>query len=286
MKKLGEFSNPLIPLEEIQDFYGFQDIPTNSNRIYCWSNSLITIDGMLHFLESSKNVGEIAMQHVKEADPHQEADWRLLNGSRAFADAVLLTGQILRDESDADCSVKYADLIEYRLQVLKKSSAHPVQCILSESGDFPLDRPLFHKPEMQVWIFTSEKGKKRLEEQKQAIDANDWSDVSFFVVQADSAIPDMLQILERAQVKYLDVSCGGRVIRKFLDLGLLDEIRMTMAGHIIGPFNSAGVTRPSLFPKSDSVKSYTPENAPLVAWKGLRTSGDYFVFYRGMVQYR
>jgi riboflavin biosynthesis pyrimidine reductase len=285
MLKLAEFSKPLIPLEEIQEFYGFQDIPIDSSRIYCWSNSLITIDGMLHFLESSKNVGEIAMQHVKEADPHQEADWRLLNSSRAFADAVLLTGQILRDESDADCSVKYADLIDYRLNVLKKKSAHPVQCILSESGDFPMDRPLFHQTGMKVWIFTSEQGKMKLEEQKRHTGVP-WSDISFFVVQTETAIPEMLEILQEAGMQYLDVSCGGRVIRKFLDLGLLDEIRMTMAGQIIGPFNSDGVTRPSLFPKSDSVKSYTPENAPLVAWKGLRTSGDYFVFYRGVVQYR
>jgi riboflavin biosynthesis pyrimidine reductase len=274
--RLAEFSSPMIPLQEIIDFYSLEEIQIPLNRPFTWSNSLVSIDGILHFLEHSKTVGEVGLHHIHSIK-EQEADWRLLNASRAFADAVLLTGQIIRDEVDVDCSVKYQDLIEMR-RTMGKRGDHPIHCILSRTGDIPLDRPLFNNPNLDIWIFTSQEGIVSLKIKIGNVKAN----VSFYMV--DNSIAEMLSILHSNGIHHLDVSSGGRVIRSFTDAQLLDEVRMTMTGQLIGPKNSKGEHRPSLYPLER--KSYTPSTAPLIKWKGIRTCGDYFIFHRGVLQYR
>jgi hypothetical protein len=80
------------------------------------------------------------------------------------------------------------------------------------------------------------------------------------------------------------VSCGGQVIADLLYRGLLDETRLTLAGQVVGPLNSQGLPRPRLFPSGS--RSYDPHNSPLIAWKGVKTIGEHFVFLRGVYQYR
>jgi riboflavin biosynthesis pyrimidine reductase len=277
MRKIAEFSSPNIPIEEIEDYYGIYNIKLLPNRPYCWSNSVTSIDGVLHFLEESANVGEIGLNHIPQARKYQKADWRLLQASWAHSDGVLITGQILRDEENADCTLAFQDLIDYRIKVLKKN-AQPIQIILSKSGDFPLNRPLFNQ-NVAIWILTSLEGKSKLENLVETLMA----DVKIFVV--DKELSLVMKFLKSKGIDYLDISCGGRVIRSLIDLEILDEIRLTQVGQIIGKFNTIGEERPNLHPSAQT-KNYTPDNAPLVKWLGIRVIGDHFVFHRGVFEYR
>jgi hypothetical protein len=97
VKRLAEFSCPVMPVEEILGFYHIDnDVNTHiKNRPYAWSNSITTIDGYMHFLEpKEKDVGFIGMKHVDGISEDQKADWRLLNAGWAFADAVLVLAHI------------------------------------------------------------------------------------------------------------------------------------------------------------------------------------------------
>ena len=76
-------------------------------------------------------------------------------------------------------------------------------------------------------------------------------------------------------------------VGKFIDLKLLDEFRFTQTGQIVGAFNSLGEERPSLYPKKKvGVRNYSPDDSPLVAWKGIRTIGEHCIFFRGVFTYR
>lgn len=227
-------------------------------------------------------ISEIGLKHIPEIKEFYEADWRLLNASHAYADAVLLSGQTIRDEEEIDCSVQYRDLVQFR-KTLGHRTPQPIQCILTDSGDFPLDRPLFHKNDLKVWIFTSSSGKRAIETARTHSHAGTWSEIEIFALEGDK-INGLLQHLRSCGIRYLDVSSGGQVIQKMIAMNALDELRMTSAGHIAGPLNSMGLRRPNLFPKS--IESYGPQSSPLIAWKGIRTIGEHLIFFRGKITYR
>ena len=46
-----KFSDPFIPLNEIESFYTLNEITNKTDRPYIWSNSIVSIDGILSFLE-------------------------------------------------------------------------------------------------------------------------------------------------------------------------------------------------------------------------------------------
>jgi hypothetical protein len=52
-----QFSDPQIPIAEIAEFYSLKDVKApNSSRPYAWSNSVTSLDGILHFQGDSKAV--------------------------------------------------------------------------------------------------------------------------------------------------------------------------------------------------------------------------------------
>ncbi|KAJ3345902.1 hypothetical protein HDU91_007189 [Kappamyces sp. JEL0680] len=277
-----------MSVEEILAFYKLPDCNDSSvttERPYTWSNSVITLDGFMHFRDEDQDVGLIGLKHLDTIAPYQQADWRLLNAGWAFSDAVLITGQILRDEANADCFVSFPDLVDMRVSTLGKDTQQPRLVILSSECNFLLDRPCFHHADQPVVIFTTSRGKANFEQKLDACAALAAEKSRFTVEEFHGTLKTLLHALkERYQVRYLDISSGGRVIRTCIDEELLDEFRMTTAGQLIGPLSSTGERRPSLFP--DSGRSYSAHNSPLVAWKAIRSVGDHFVFYRGMVQYR
>jgi riboflavin biosynthesis pyrimidine reductase len=167
-----------------------------------------------------------------------------------------------------------------RVNILKKPSTQPLLVVISNTGDFPLDRPCFGHSDQAVLILTSPEGKRDLTQRlaKSAIIGQ--LQIEEFVGSAK----DLVFLLKGRGINLLDVSSGGRMIRSFIDAEILDEIRMTKAGQLIGSFNSVGGKRPSLFPEEG--KSYSPHNSPLVSWRAIRTVGEYFIFFRGMFKYR
>ena len=150
--KLGEFSTPLVSIEEIELFYTLRGVSLPPNRPYCWSNSVTSLDGVLHFLEEGSHVNEIGLKHI--SPENQLADFRLLSSSWAFADAILLSGKTIREELDPGMGkgLAFADLEAFRMEALKKKTKAPIQIILSRSSHVPLDKGLFHsKGNLWCW---------------------------------------------------------------------------------------------------------------------------------------
>jgi len=128
-----------------------------------------SLDGIIGWQENDSQSGaEIAMSHIPNSG--SESDWRLLNGGWMMADAVLGTGEILRNEPDIKWTPKFDDMINERIS--EKKSKYPINVVLSGSGNLPTNHPMFQDKELKVIIFTSENGAKKLNYFKENPDLN------------------------------------------------------------------------------------------------------------------
>jgi riboflavin biosynthesis pyrimidine reductase len=201
---------------------------------------------------------DVALKRVQGIGEYGFADYKLLNAGWSYSDAVLITGQILRDEPEACCSVQFPDLNKHRTETLKLSD-QPIQLILSESCNLDFMHPIFCQPDLRVFVLTSTAGKERGENlfrkrKKDGVPSVSKTEarVSTALFEASMEQPVSLEkgaiqfipfnqssetgllnlqdimdwIYTRLDVRRLDVSSGGTVIRRFVDMKLLDEIRL------------------------------------------------------------
>ncbi|KAJ3271580.1 hypothetical protein HDV01_006542 [Terramyces sp. JEL0728] len=279
--RIGEFSDPCIPIDEIKAFYTLENVDLGDIYPYSWSNSIVTLDGVLSFLEDGYTVDAVGLKHVQEVKPLQLADFRLLNAGWAYADAVLISGEIIRTEKTAGCIVVFEDLLELR-KSLGRASLQPIQCVVSRECKFPVDRPIFQTEGLKVIVFTTSAGKCNLENVFK--DSKITSTVQ--IISNDSLGLDwVFSRMKQIGINYLDVSTGGKVIRTLIGSGLLREIRKTVSGQYAGPLNSKNEKRPKLFDEN-SEANFHPSFSPLIYWKGIRMMGEHFIFHRGIIEYR
>lgn len=292
--RVAEFSGADISIQEITDFYRIDQIKLLDERPYTWSNSLQSLDGYLHFLDDDSQISDIGLERVPGIGHLYPADHRLLAASWTHADAVLVSAECVRSEPEILCTITYPDLKEYRIENLKKAH-NPVQVILSQSGVFPINRPMFHVSGLDVWIFTSNHAKASLDaafDAEKAKTNSEWSTIRVISLESlagytpSESITTMLLYLKQHGIDFLDVSSGGKVINSFINAGILDELRTTISGQICGPLNLKGAPRPRLFPTGQTSSSYSASSSPLVAWVGIRYLATHLVFYRGILEYR
>ena len=97
------FSNECVSIKELKEFLPIgtmkEDVP------YCWSNMVSSLDGIISFGETNHSGPfEISLGHLKGAA--SVADERILNYGWATSDAILITGEIVRKESNLTCQPK------------------------------------------------------------------------------------------------------------------------------------------------------------------------------------
>eukprot|EP01135_Chromosphaera_perkinsii_P007002 Nk52_evm3s659 gene=Nk52_evmTU3s659 len=112
----------------------------------------------------------------------------------------------------------------------------------------------------------------------------------------------LMEVLhQRYGVRYVDVSAGAEVCTQLLQLGLIDEIRVTMAGHVCGNSTSgsgsgggdvagAMLSRPELFrgegTEGEGPMVFDAGKSPLVLYEGIRVIRPSHLFYRASLRYR
>ncbi len=289
--RLAEFSDEFIPVEEIEAFYTLDGIDVPAERPYTWSMSVATLDGVTSFLEPEALAGDtIALTHIKESG--SEADWRLLNAGWLYADAVLGTGQIIRAEPEIKWIPVYEDLIEYRQKAYKKPNPLPINIVLTATGDFDMRHPIFNDGRFLTVILTTKTGQARLLKEIEKASACGFRPLEEGNTRLESFGGDTLDYCEvmrylraKLNIRYLDITAGGSLIAALAKERLIDETRITYAGHFSGHHNSTGDCRPGLFdlPKG---QYFTPQNNPLIHYEGLRLHGKHHLFLRGSYQYR
>jgi len=294
MAQVVVFKEETIPIADIETFYDVKNdssvnVPVGG-RPYTWSMSVSTLDGLISFREpQATSAIEVAMAHVKHSG--SMADWRLLNAGWMMADAVLGSGSILRSEPTIKWIPHFEDMVEYRVNVLKKPK-YPLNVVLTGSGDIDLKHPMFHDADLHTVILTSKQGHEKLLQSSAAIAGTNTrievvGNTASFEGAEFKAASELLY--EKYGVRFLDVTAGGVVIGKLMWHKLIDEMRITLAGQICGPISSTGEARPHLIAgigQDSGLAPFTHHDNPHITYHKVALFGIHHIFIRGIVQYR
>ncbi|KAG5460708.1 MAG: hypothetical protein BJ554DRAFT_7206 [Olpidium bornovanus] len=301
MPTLSEFSDADVPLREVTSFLDVTGRPVAADRPYAWSNTVRTLGpsvkaGTMGFepdrAQPPAAGPDVALKHVPGVGRGAAADWRLVAAGWSNADAVLVSGAILRDENADGWVVSDPDLLEHRKSVLRRSREQPVQAVLSRNCEFDFGLPVFRREDVDVVVLTSKEGRRRGEERAaRALGGSVPRRLRFVEFVEGATGIDLRRAFEYLRkvlgVEYLDVACGGSVLRQLIDLKLLDELRCTVSGAFAGSLSSSGQPRPTQFAEDDERhRRFSKDDCPLVRWIGIRTLGEHHIFLRGEWMYR
>jgi len=251
--KFGVLSTP-PSLRELRQFLGLRSVDLPLQRPYVWTTSVASIDGRTSTQEADAEGGHAIASAGGKYDGL--VDRKILEHGWKTADAILTTGEILRSEP----------MVTYRPSGARRK---PLCVILTASGMIDLDHPVFRKN--QTLTVTTKEGFRRLKGFRKSA-ARDMivSDTNDDKV----SLTWLLRYLRREKnVLFLDVNAGGRTISDFLSHRLVDEMRISLVGTILGRWNSQGQERSCLIDNPRET-CYDLQNLPLLSFNEIRTTTD------------
>lgn len=186
-------------------------------RPYTIVNFVASVDGRATLAGRSGGLGD-------------DGDRAMFHGLREHVDAVLAGTGTLRTE-------RYGRMLgkeeRRRRRVQRGASPEPLACIVSRSGDVPIDIPLFAEPEARIVIFTSS-----------AIDTSACA-AHPEVVALDPGELTLTTVLRRLRSDYgvraLLCEGGPTLFGSLLHEAVVDELFLTLAPKLAG-----GGTEPTI----------------------------------------
>jgi len=278
--KVGEFSKRVVDIAELEQVYGLQNMPVPPDRPYVWTNTVMSIDGVMNTYEIPAEGPTIVLQKGK--NPDSESDWRVLNYGWAITDAVLYSSQGLRDEPEFVMDVCYEDLMKYRVEVLKKSP-QPTKVILT-STVLKFDHKVWISGGEKIVLTTKKNCEAILKENPGCEEFLKKNNASVVGIDAEGRLtPSQIVTYLRKEknILHMEISAGPNVMAQFLEYGLVDETRFTQTGTLFGHISSAGVPRPYFGQHSQ----FNAHNFPFFDYQYIRLFGNY-LFIRGKWRYQ
>jgi riboflavin biosynthesis pyrimidine reductase len=212
---------------------GALDFPRATARpVDVAANFVPTLDGVVSYQIPHKSGGG-------EISGFNEEDQFIMGLLRSSTDAVLFGSGTLHGDSGHVLTPEFIypqlrdDFRSFRQTVLEKP-VHPLNVVMTGSGEIKLDEPTFHTPELSTLIITTEAGYDRLRR-------DHGSELSITQIRAVShegskvAPSAALKILsEEFNVERLVLKGGPTVFGQFLAQGLIDELFLTLSPQIAG----------------------------------------------------
>jgi riboflavin biosynthesis pyrimidine reductase len=251
---LAQFASTKPTSDEIIQFLHLKHVVIPEDRPYSWSNTVASLDGItsLELLNGEESSSpSLALTGLSK---DSETDWALLNAGWAFADAVLGSAEILRNEPNIKW-IPNEEMLQFRLKVLQKPTPYPFNIILTSSGIIPENHPIINDVNIPTIIFISPGGlaflsTKMPEAIKSArenvhlevdhpmrilhIDKINVTIIEIFSPKkpdSDFSPIDLKLVLKLLRVyfdvKYLDVTAGSSILGSLISQKLLDEYRLT-----------------------------------------------------------
>jgi riboflavin biosynthesis pyrimidine reductase len=245
----------------IRDVYGGDwKIATRPRRPYLYVNFVVSRDGRVSFVEPN-NMGGGAVSNFDRRD-----QW-LMGLLRARADAILVGDATVRAEPDHVWTAEHIfpedDLTFRALREAEGRAPRPMQVILSQEGDVPMDAASLASGD--AVISTTSTGARRLHEHRtgpgfELLDLGD----------AEVDLPLLVRTLaERFGVRTLLCEGGPRVYGSLLRSGLGFDEFLTLSPLVMGADEQH--VRPSLVEGA----AFAPGAAPSATLLSVRRSGDY-----------
>ncbi|MBI1868378.1 MAG: dihydrofolate reductase family protein [Methylocystis sp.] len=227
-------------------------LPT-SRPVYVAANFVTTLDGVASYqLPGQSGGGAIS--------GFNEQDQFIMGLLRSLTDAVLIGSGTLHGDAG---HVRIPEFVYPRLreefrsfrQAILHKPIHPLNVVITGSGEIRLDEPTFHTPELSTLIITNETGRRRL--RRDHGDALAVTQVRTVAGGGRVSPSDALKILrEEFGVERLALEGGPTLLGQFLAEGLVDELFLTLSPHVAG--RSEADARPGLIAQM----AFLPENAP------------------------
>ena len=208
--------------------------------------------------------GKITTRDFAPVDFTSRDDKQFLFQQRALADAVMIGHSTLKRDN-----VRLGISEDLRQERIKRGQAPaPLRVIVSREGKIDSQLKIFQSEISPILIFSTKRMPKdvrtALREKKVILHLSDTKDVD---------LRELLRILRR-DYKVRHVACeGGPILfRSMLELGLIDELNLTIAPYLFG-----GADAPTLTGLS---KEFLPASVHCVM-KNMRIVGDEcFLTYR------
>ena len=208
--------------------------------------------------------GKITTRDFAPVDFTSREDKQFLFRQRALSDAVIIGHSTLKRDN-----VRLGISEELRAQRTKRGqTAAPLRVIVSREGRIDSQLKLFQSEISPILIFSTKKMprdvRKTLREKKANLHLSDTEDVD---------LREMLRILQRDH-KVRRIACeGGPILfRSMLELGLIDELNLTIAPYMFGGANAPTLT--------GLAKEFLPKSVHC-SLKNMRVVGDEcFLTYR------
>jgi riboflavin-specific deaminase-like protein len=205
---------------ELEELLPSLDLPARASgeRPYTVANFVSSADGRAAVSGRSSGLGD-------------DGDRAMFHGLREQVDGVLVGTGTLRAETYGRILGK-SERRERRVQ--RGLSPEPIACIISRSGDVPINIPLFKEPEARVVIFTSRE-----------LDTSD-SKANVEVVRLDIGELSQTTVLRRLRADYgvrsLLCEGGPTLFGALLHEGVVDELFLTLAPKLVGGGTSPTIT--------------------------------------------
>lgn len=237
-------NGPALPLpDELAARYGALRFPSAAGRAHVIANFVSTLDGVV----ALNAPGEVPGADVSGGCPHDRFVMGLL---RAVADAVIVGAGTLRPlprhrwTAEAIYPPFAAAFGELRTRLGKPR--HPLNVVVTASGELDQNRPVFRTPDLPALIVTTERGARSPSLRSAEVP------VAVAGRGARLTAAEILAAVRRFTPVGLVLTEGGpHLLGAFLAEHLLDELFLTFAPQIAG---RAAVERPGLV----SGRSFAP----------------------------
>ena len=208
--------------------------------------------------------GKITTRDFAPVDFTSREDKQFLFRQRALADAVIIGHSTLKRDN-----VRLGISEDLRQERIKRGqTVAPLRVIVSREGKIDSQLKIFQSEISQIVIFSTKQMPKdvraALREKKVILHLSDTKDVD---------LREMLKILRRDH-KVRRIACeGGPILfRSLLELGLVDELNLTIAPYLFG-----GAEAPTLTGLS---KEFLPASVHCVMKDMLVVGDECFLTYR------
>ena len=188
------------------------------DKPFVYANLAVTLDG------------KIASFDREDFSLGSKADRLEMDRLRARADAVIWGGETLRTARHP-ARVRVESLVDERGE--RGLPPHPVNVLVTKSGEFPDKLPWFEADEIERFIFTTPEGARRLTE--------DRAGGAHIVVldEAEPLAPQVLAHLGECGMKNVLLEGGGSLVWEFARH--IDEFHVTLT-----PWLAGGASAPTL----------------------------------------
>ncbi len=282
------FRSSVFKSKKIEEVYGkllFPPVP--EGRPYIYASFVSSIDGKIGF-PGSPDGSLIAKSNTYDSDGGV-CDFWILNMLRSISDAVVMGGMAIRNEPNLRGVIFDDELLRNRVD--SGRFPVPLNVVITESGNIPLNHRIVVSKDIPLLIVTTSSGKKRLSESL----TREYNDYGCFTGTEgfggfDRAIP--LGLIAVGDEKRVDISLLLKLFKKsginmllvesptlavyLMREKLIDEVFLNLSAIFVGG-DSPGIGK--------NMSAFTVDNHPHAQVLTVHSHSDYFFYFRYKMHY-